>query len=143
MKPHKHSELIKKWADGHTIQIKMTFGDWVDITQPEWLLFAEYRASICEIEGKPVFVGDILYDSIVDKFFRVASVTFDGNLVKIKRDLQTGNEYALTSRCSWTRPKPKSILDSIEYRELMYFTTKNPASAVLIENFIKTNFKEK
>ena len=33
MKPHKHAELIKAWADGATIQYKYTEDEWVDAPQ--------------------------------------------------------------------------------------------------------------
>lgn len=42
MKPHKHAELIKAWADGAEIQIKNSFGDWV-ATDPLWSEHYEYR----------------------------------------------------------------------------------------------------
>ena len=35
MKPHKHAEVIKAWADGAQIQWKFK-GDWVDIQRPNW-----------------------------------------------------------------------------------------------------------
>ena len=47
MKPHKHSELIKAWADGAEIQIKNSFGDWV-ATDPLWSEHYEYRIKPAE-----------------------------------------------------------------------------------------------
>lgn len=41
MKPHKHSELIKAWADGHQIQVKYG-SEWRDC-QPCWHENDEYR----------------------------------------------------------------------------------------------------
>jgi hypothetical protein len=35
MKPHKHAELIKAWADGHEIQ-ELHCGYWFDITVIPW-----------------------------------------------------------------------------------------------------------
>ena len=46
MKPHKHAELIKAWADGAEIQCKnYDTGLWHDIpdNEPLWNLSAEYR----------------------------------------------------------------------------------------------------
>ena len=40
--PHKHAELIKKWADGCVIQTKATFG-WIDTPTPLWSEDTEYR----------------------------------------------------------------------------------------------------
>ena len=39
---HKHSELIKKWADGAKIQIKFENDDWEDVN-PTWNEQFEYR----------------------------------------------------------------------------------------------------
>ena len=47
MKPHKHAELIKAWADGAEIQIKNTSGDWVD-ADPVWSEHYEYRIKPAE-----------------------------------------------------------------------------------------------
>lgn len=44
--PHKHAELIKKWADGAIIQYKdWPSGEWVtcDENRPAWIENAEYR----------------------------------------------------------------------------------------------------
>ena len=43
MKPHKHCELIKAWADGAEIQRrKFASDEWVD-TDPDWQVGTEYR----------------------------------------------------------------------------------------------------
>ena len=43
MKPHKHVELIKQWADGAKIQWKNDLHDWRDIGDPAWINSYEYR----------------------------------------------------------------------------------------------------
>ena len=44
MKPHKHAELIKAWADGATIQRKSKVdGNWWDEDDPDWEEAYEYR----------------------------------------------------------------------------------------------------
>lgn len=45
MKPHKHAEVIKAWADGAEIQIKYNDGwcDWCIGSSPNWLDDEEYR----------------------------------------------------------------------------------------------------
>lgn len=40
---HKHSELIKKWADGAEIQVKNSFNEWIDEKNPIWESWIEYR----------------------------------------------------------------------------------------------------
>ncbi len=44
MKPHKHAELIKAWADGAEIEYKSPYG-WSPIEgrNPSWLDNSEYR----------------------------------------------------------------------------------------------------
>lgn len=42
--PHKHTELIKKWADGTEIQVKERFStQWTDCKTPSWVNDLEYR----------------------------------------------------------------------------------------------------
>lgn len=43
MKPHKHCELIKQWADGHTIEHISLDGTWAICDGPLWNEFTEYR----------------------------------------------------------------------------------------------------
>lgn len=49
MKPHKHAELIKAWADGKLIQVKGVSG-WVDSPSPVWRDNLKYRI---KPEAKP------------------------------------------------------------------------------------------
>lgn len=43
MKARKHAELIKAWADGAEIQVKMNDGNWADLSSPQWWDKDEYR----------------------------------------------------------------------------------------------------
>jgi len=46
MKPHKHAELIKQWADGAEIQLLDSNGMWMDYREgdsPAWNPAWEYR----------------------------------------------------------------------------------------------------
>jgi hypothetical protein len=44
MKPHKHAELIKQWADGAEIEVKHpSNGSWGDAKPPKWHEENEYR----------------------------------------------------------------------------------------------------
>ena len=43
MKPHKHAELIKAWADGAEIEYKNIRGGWGDVSHPCWFNHSEYR----------------------------------------------------------------------------------------------------
>jgi hypothetical protein len=42
-KPHKHSDLIKLWADGAEIQVKAHKLAWEDRENPLWDMDREYR----------------------------------------------------------------------------------------------------
>ena len=43
MKAHKHAELIKAWADGHTIELFSPHGEWDEVLNPTWQPDREYR----------------------------------------------------------------------------------------------------
>ena len=44
MKPHKHAELIKAWADGAIIERRITLSyDWTQEDYPDWSESIEYR----------------------------------------------------------------------------------------------------
>lgn len=40
---HVHAELIHKWAEGATIQVKNDRDQWVDCLTPQWFDSVEYR----------------------------------------------------------------------------------------------------
>src|SRR5574337_1787543 len=42
--PHKHAELIKKWADDTSLKIQYNLrGRWIDISPPSWTEEYNYR----------------------------------------------------------------------------------------------------
>jgi hypothetical protein len=43
MKPHKHAEAIKAWADGATIEMFTDNGKWERVPHPTWMSGMEYR----------------------------------------------------------------------------------------------------
>ena len=43
MKPHKHAELIKAWADGAQIERRYSDCYWTVVEQPVWNPDSEYR----------------------------------------------------------------------------------------------------
>lgn len=43
MKPHKHAELIKAWADGAEIEIELPSGRWGMQSTPKWMEECTYR----------------------------------------------------------------------------------------------------
>jgi len=54
MAKHKHSELIKAWADGAEIEIHEQLDRWRTIANPAWNTFEQYRV-------KPEVVAPIYY----------------------------------------------------------------------------------
>ena len=53
MRPHKHAEIIKAWADGADIQV-YHIDKWMDVTCPVWLEAYKYRIKP-EPKKPPVF----------------------------------------------------------------------------------------
>ena len=41
--PHKHAEVIKAWADGASIEVRIPEGSWALATLPSWNEHYEYR----------------------------------------------------------------------------------------------------
>lgn len=78
MKPHKHAELIKAWADGAEIQINSATG-WIDLEFPGWGADCEYRI---KPEPKP----DVVDYFFLDESNHLWSSTYDGGNLKIIRD---------------------------------------------------------
>ena len=85
MKPLKHAELIKAWADGHKIQ-EFVDGQWMTcLTNPYWFSNAEYRI---KPEPKPDVVQYFI-SSKYETFTAIActsnlKLTFDGETGKLK-----------------------------------------------------------
>ena len=89
MKPHKHAEAIKAWADGKKIQYRSDeIKDWQDmpICTPSWFEDVEYR-----IKPEPLIVEDHVYYSESINTWNNASFkkpnirfTFDGETKELK-----------------------------------------------------------
>jgi len=88
---HKHSELIKKWADGVEIQVKNTYNEWVDEQYPDWDLNLQYRIKPEEksdfaVSANVIFKlglnGDYLEFSKIGK--HNIEFVFDGTTQKLK-----------------------------------------------------------
>jgi len=71
MKPHKHAEFIKAWADGGEIQVRIvSSNEWGDAQNPYWAEHYEYRI-------KPQPKPDVVQ-------FCNLKLTFDGETGEIK-----------------------------------------------------------
>ena len=88
MKPHKHAELIKAWADGATIQRLWTGGHWLIDNEPMWEEWEEYRI---KPEPKPDVVGTFYFncDTMHNHIAGMKADLEDSN-VKLTFDGETG-----------------------------------------------------
>jgi len=98
MKPHKHAELIKAWADGAEIETRWSDAQaWIPVKNPEWGNGFEYRI---KPEPKPDVVRYACYDRFqnsefmqlrlyrvmqnIDSSIGQLKLTFDGETGKLK-----------------------------------------------------------
>ena len=65
MKPHKHAELIKAWADGAVIERLWSDKHWLIDNQPMWEEWEEYRI---KPEPKPDVVSYLIKDWKFDEW---------------------------------------------------------------------------
>jgi len=94
MKPHKHAELIKAWADGHTIEVLTSNGVWEEIPHPSWLATMPYRI---RKEPKP----DIVEETLL--FWNMAiPVTANLKDSSWSRWLRNGDAYTVAGRFKLT-----------------------------------------
>ena len=89
MKPHKHAELIKAWADGAVIE-ECIKGQWFEVPYPEWYEQYEFRI---KPEQKPDVVRELavfhskdegLFMSEKQHFMANLKLTFDGETGELK-----------------------------------------------------------
>lgn len=108
MSRRKHCEVIKAWADGAVVQCKDSNGEWMTIDAPTFSERSEYRASLAAVEGKPVFVGDVLYFAgTVCVSEVVAHRSTQSCIVE-----QHGAAWSI-NYLHWTPPKPETITVTI------------------------------
>jgi len=89
---HKHSELIKKWADGAEIQVKNPYNEWVDEQYPDWDLNLQYRIKpepepdifkFVDVRLQYKDTGICRWDSC-DSLYANLKLVFDGKTGKLK-----------------------------------------------------------
>lgn len=81
-KPHKHAELIKKWADGAVIQVKTLSGTWVDAcdNNPFWEPNHEYRVKPTLVKKwKWVILNNHAEHSVTHSLYSSPDDFFKGN----------------------------------------------------------------
>lgn len=102
-----NADEISRWLMDDTLvaqRLDHYKNEWVTTDNP--LSWETIRVSIATVEGKPLFVGDTYYDP--DGMLR----QIHANAVNVSQDFW--------DKRTLTRPKPKSILDSEEFRALIY-----------------------
>lgn len=70
MKPHKHAEVIKAWADGAEIEVRnLQVGkEWSAISIPNWLEGCEYRVKPPREFPKSSLSGEVLSEIYAEAF---------------------------------------------------------------------------
>ena len=101
MKPHKHAELIKAWADGAEIQYRYYMhtsskgdihSEWMNEENPDWNLDREYRI---KPEPKPDVVKYVMFNTETREPFLVSMVKadsflFQSKVLMVRMDGETG-----------------------------------------------------
>lgn len=109
MKPHKHAELIKAWADGATIEIFTGDGCWMEVPHPSWMRDMEYRI---KREPRPDVVD---YEYL---FWNMAiPVTADLKDPTWERWLKMGNGYRVAGKFKLTYDGETMKLKHVEIAE--------------------------
>ena len=86
MKPHKHAEIIKAWADGAEIECKPSSGDTWTVTNPTWSHLYDYRIKPpLELKSK----NDVISKYLLRKGMAAYLCSEGGNL-KVVWDGETG-----------------------------------------------------
>lgn len=88
MKPHKHAELIKAWADGAEIESQRNDGTWV-IVEPAWSEQCEYRI---KPESKPDIESYLVFSKSVGGWMEFTDYATLGGVedeLRIVRDGKT------------------------------------------------------
>jgi hypothetical protein len=83
--PRKHAELIKAWADGAEIELKMGNEEWHSISRPHFMGAAVYRI---KPERKPDVVKYGFADSNAAGYFHKDK--WPGHNIKLTLDGETG-----------------------------------------------------
>ena len=86
MKPHKHAELIKAWADGAEIEVLSYYtGEWVYCDMPNWSEKCQWRI---KPEPKPdvvkMFQANYQCAFEVKPYDANLKLTFDGETGELK-----------------------------------------------------------
>ena len=86
MKPHKHAEVIKAWADGAEIQYCHPHtNEWLNVDEPNWCSGIVYR-----IKPEPDQISYLLLNyPHKDKWFE-HDYPCEHDCIKIVRDRKTG-----------------------------------------------------
>lgn len=109
MKAHKHAEMIKAWADGHTIEMYTADGCWMEVPHPSWMRDMEYRIKRAP---KP----DIVEERLV--FWNMA-LSPNANLSDfgVRRWLDNGSNYAPLGKFRLTLDGETGLLKHAELAE--------------------------
>ena len=113
MKPHKHAELIKAWADGAEIErYDHEDKDWLDDEQPLWYEADEYRIKPEPKKDPLKIIADLIhYPQCWDD---VTYPTLEDAVIAVCQNFNCTNEDEI-------KPEPKPLSDK-EIWELSLMT---------------------
>lgn len=109
MKPHKHAEAIKAWADGHEIEMFTDNGKWERVPHPSWMSGMEYRI---KREPRP----DIVEESLLF-LNQCIPLRADINDPSWSRWLKDGNAYRVVAKFRLTYDGETGFLKHAELAE--------------------------
>ena len=85
MKPHKHAEMIKAWADGAEIECLNKHNQWVECPEPFWMEEIKYRIKPQELTV--MYIVEHLNNFRFPEHWETPNLklTFDGITTKLKK----------------------------------------------------------
>jgi hypothetical protein len=101
MKPHKHAELIKAWADGAEIEYRENDSPWFSAPRPVWNDWQEYRI---KPEPKP----DIEAYTRIDRWHKGSTASTKWRSISI--DYLPGDNLKLTFDGESNKLKSSEVL---------------------------------
>lgn len=110
MKKHKHSMLIKAWADGAKIQVKLTDGKWYYDPQPKWTV-----------------VNDVEY-RILDKYTEIRQAILEGKKIYFRG---IGSKKWFESSRSNSKQLTYNVIPSIPFSDKLEYCTEDDLNKLI------------
>lgn len=100
--------------------IKNTKEEWRESYPPAFTSPTEWNFAIAIVEGKPVFIGDTLYNSNGDRF--VVTGLCNAETAFAHTEPTNGDYYAANiATATWNPPKPKTVMVELSIEDISIF----------------------